>query len=196
MEPADVRSSSDAVPPLTTDQRRVLLEVARCTLEQYLRDGSRTPRETDKPALLEKRAAFVTLRDRASGELRGCRGECVARRPLIESVAHTAIASATDDPRFPPVAAAELEGIAIEISALTPLEGIVPDDVEVGRHGLMIVRGGQSGLLLPQVPVEYGWDRLAFLTWVCRKAGLPDDAWQSPDAQLFGFESESWGEED
>jgi len=104
------------------------------------------------------------------------------------------IASATDDPRFPPVAMGEVAALHIEISALTPLESITPEEVEVGRHGLLISRGEYSGLLLPQVPVDHGWDREQFLDWVCRKAGLPDGTWRSSDAELRGFECEVWHE--
>jgi AmmeMemoRadiSam system protein A len=151
---------------------------------------------TESPALLHPRASFVTLRRRGSGELRGCRGEYRARRPLIESVANMAIAAGVDDSRFPPVSLDELPDLHIGISALTPLKPIRPDEVEVGRHGLMIVKGPYAGLLLPSVPVEYGWDREEFLKWLCRKAGLPDDAWQGDDLELYGFEAESWGEDE
>ena len=179
---------------LSDADKLTLLRTARQALEDYLDEG-RDPRcESDRPALLEHRATFVTLRQRETGDLRGCRGETVARRPLIESVAHMAISSATEDPRFTPVTIDEVTALHIEISALSPLEPIAAEDVEVGRHGLVISRGPYSGLLLPQVPVNHGWDREEFLDWVCRKAGLPDGAWQSKDADLCGFECEVWEE--
>jgi AmmeMemoRadiSam system protein A len=146
--------------------------------------------------LLEPRATFVTLTVARSGELRGCRGEIAARHPLAESVIRMAIASATDDPRFPPVTAGEVPHLHIEISVLTPLEPIAPEAVEVGRHGLYLSLGGRAGLLLPQVPGDYGWSRKQFLAHTCRKAGLPDDAWRHPAAKLYGFECEVFGEEE
>jgi AmmeMemoRadiSam system protein A len=173
-----------------------LLRLARQTLQDCLGAGKFPPCETDSPALLQPRAAFVTLRRRDTGELRGCRGECRARRPLIESVANMAIAAAIDDSRFPPVTIDELPDLQIEINALTPLRPIRPEEVVIGRHGLMILRGPNTGLLLPQVPIAYGWDRDEFLRWLCRKAGLPHDAWKASDAQLYGFEAETWGEEE
>lgn len=179
---------------LTAEDKAVLLRIARQTLSDYLGHGRRPAASTSSPALLAPRATFVTLRTRETGELRGCRGEIAARMPLIESVQHNAIASAVDDPRFEPVTASEVPRLHIEISVLTPMKPIRPQDVEVGRHGLMIVKGRHSGLLLPQVPVEQGWDRETFLRGLCRKAWLPDQAWQDKDAQLLAFEACVFGE--
>jgi AmmeMemoRadiSam system protein A len=175
------------IPQLTDEEKRLLLVLARTTLETCLTSGRYPPHRATSPALLAPGAVFVTLRHRATRELRGCRGEVVARRPLVEAVQRTAIASALDDPRFPPVTLDEVPGLHIEISALTPLVPIRPEEVVVGRHGLMISHRGRAGLLLPQVPVEQGWDRETFLCWTCRKAGLPD-------AELRGFECTVWGE--
>jgi AmmeMemoRadiSam system protein A len=181
--------------PIGEMDRQVLLRFARQTLEEYLSDGLRPPVPTGSGALLAHRATFVTLRTRATGALRGCVGETTARRPLVESAMNMTVAAATEDPRFPPVEPAEVPGLHIEISALTPMEPILPNEIEVGRHGLMIRWKGRSGLLLPQVPVSCKWSRDEFLTGVCRKAGLPDDAWSAPDAELLGFECEVWEEE-
>lgn len=184
------------LPVLSAEDKQMLLRLARQTLQNYLGDGKLCEWRTDSPALLEPRATFVTLRQRDSGELRGCRGEYIARRPLVESVARMALAAATDDSRFPPVTIDELPALNIEISALTPLKPIRPQEIAVGRHGLMIIKGGASGLLLPQVPLTYAWDRQAFLSGVCRKAALSDDAWKAPDVQLYGFETVAWSEEE
>jgi AmmeMemoRadiSam system protein A len=181
--------------PLSEMDRQVLLRFARQTIEEYVRDGEQPVIPTGSGALLAPRAAFVTLRTRSSGALRGCVGEISARGPLIESVVKMAIAAATEDPRFPPVEPEEVPGLHIEISALTPMVPIRPDEIDVGRHGLMIRWKGHSGLLLPQVPESQGWSRGEFLSGVCRKAGLPDDAWSAPDAELLGFECEVWEEE-
>jgi len=180
---------------LTLEDKTVLLKVARDTLASYLRDGQRPALSTQSPGLLAPRATFVTLRVRDTGELRGCRGEVMARVPLVESVQNNAISSAVDDPRFPPVVADEVPRLHIEISVLTPMQPIQPENVLVGQHGLMISKGYRSGLLLPQVPIEQGWDRVAFLRGLCRKAWLPDNAWQDKDAELLSFEAIVFGEE-
>jgi AmmeMemoRadiSam system protein A len=184
----------ETVPALADEEKEYLLKLARRTLEEHLSSGSIPSPQVDSPTLLEKRAVFVTLRRKDTGELRGCRGESIARRPLVEAVIHSAIAAAVDDPRFPPVTLGELPHLHIEISALTPLKPIRPEEVEVGRHGLMIILNGYAGLLLPQVPTEYGWSAREFLDALCQKAGLPPGAWRDPRAQLYGFESEVWEE--
>lgn len=182
-------------PLLSAEEKRTLLRVARETLVDLLTESDPRPHEANTPALREERPAFVTLRRRDTGELRGCRGECVAQRPLIESVVYAAVAAAHDDPRFPPVTLDELPALRIEISALTAMSRIQPDEVVVGRHGLMIVSRPKSGLLLPQVAVTFGWDRDEFLRGLCRKAGLADQAWKSDDVEIYAFESEVWGED-
>jgi len=188
------RDGNPARPELTEEDKQFLLRLVRETLEAYLTDGREPKTETDSPALLEPRATFVTLRRRDSRELRGCRGEVVARQSLIESVACTAILSATQDPRFPPITAAELPQIHIEISALTPMKPIRPEEIVVGRHGLMIQRGAFAGLLLPQVPGDWGWNRDQYLDALCQKAGLPDGTWHEPGTTLSAFEAEVWEE--
>jgi AmmeMemoRadiSam system protein A len=180
---------------LSPADRRTLLNLARQTLTSYLQNGSIPDFHSDSPGLLEPRATFVTLRVRATGDLRGCRGETQARHPLIESVARMTIVSATDDPRFPAVKAVEIPTLHIEINALTSLTPMLPQEVEIGRHGLMLAQGGHAGLLLPEVAVRYDWDTETFLRAVCRKAGLRENAWTAPETKLFGFETEVWGEE-
>jgi AmmeMemoRadiSam system protein A len=190
------RAEADPAPELTDEDKQTLLRLARQALDEYLGAGKLPKVYTDSPALLERRAAFVTLWSRDSGELRGCRGEAYPRVPLIESVVQMTIAAATDDPRFTSVTAEEVPVLRIEINALTAMKSIRPDEVVVGRHGLRIVSGGATGLLLPEVPVRYSWDREEYLRWVCKKAGLAPDTWQGEDVQLFCFESEAWGEEE
>jgi AmmeMemoRadiSam system protein A len=184
----------DSAVPLSGEDKERLLRVAREAIETYLIEGKLGRFAADSDALLEPRPVFVTLRRRKDGKLRGCRGECHARSSIFEAVARMAVASATDDTRFPPVTLEELPEIHIEISALTPMSPIRPEDVVVGRHGLWIVRGFYSGLLLPQVAVRFGWDREQFLENTCVKAGLPEDAWESEDVQLLGFETDTWEE--
>ncbi len=191
-----VETAVQTSPSLSSEDKRFLLALSRDTLNAYL-GGRRLPAyHVTAPALLAPRASFVTLRRRDSGELRGCRGERVARRPLVESVVQMTIASAVDDPRFEPVRMGEVPGLHIEISALTPPRPIQPEDVIVGRHGLIVTAGHAAGLLLPQVPSLYRWDREQFLRAVCEKAGLPDDAWKWRGVRLEAFEAEVWEEED
>jgi len=189
------QTSATAPPALADEDRRSLLRIARAALGEQLAGTPPPALEPDRPALQAWRAAFVTLTRRDTGALRGCRGEVIARRPLAESVARMAVASAIDDPRFPPVTGDELPAIRIGINALTTPVPIRPEAIVVGRHGLWLTVGGQSGLLLPEVPLPFGWDRGRFLTALCRKAGAPDDAWRRPDAELRGFEAECWSED-
>ncbi len=185
---------SDSVLGLSAEEKQTLLRLARQTLHDYLSGGKIAESDSDEPALLQPCATFVTLWRRDSGELRGCRGECHARRSLLESVTHMAVAAAVDDSRFASVTIEEVPDLRIEINALTPMELIDPEDVVIGRHGLLIVSEYSMGLLLPEVAVRYKWGQHEFLKAVCRKAGMPDDAWKSEGTQLFGFESEAWEE--
>jgi AmmeMemoRadiSam system protein A len=143
----------------------------------------------------QPRAVFITLRRQDTGELRGCRGESQAQRPLCQAVALMAVAAGVDDPRFVPVTADELPLLQIEINALTPLQPIEPEAIEVGRHGLLLAQGERAGLLLPEVPLHYNWDRATYLRAICHKARLPEDAWCDPESQLYAFEAEVWQEE-
>lgn len=142
--------------------------------------------------LAQKRGAFTTLH--LGGHLRGCIGYIVATKSLFAVVGETAIAAALEDPRFDPVTAEEAPHLQIEISVLSPMSPIRPEEVIVGKHGLMITHDGYRGLLLPQVPIEWGWDKAQFLRELCHKAGLPGDAWQH-GAQLEAFTAEVFGEQ-
>ena len=181
--------------PVGSSERLALLALARLSVERAL-DG--LPPPEIGPSLRdvkEPRAAFVTIRRARSGLLRGCRGECRARRSLPECVSLVAVSAALDDPRFPPVTRDELPLLRFEISALTAPQPIRPEDVVVGRHGLLVSAEAGVGLLLPQVPIEQAWDRTAFLDGVCVKAGLPPDSWRRSDLELSGFEAEVWADE-
>jgi len=172
------------------DERRALLAIARdaiaaAILRQPFRPAAPPPR------LAEPRAVFTTLH--RGEELRGCVGHVAALEPLVVGVAQTAASAALHDPRFPPVTLDELPEISIELSVLSPLRPILPEQVEVGRHGVLVVRGSQRGLLLPEVPLQFGWGREMFLAQVCRKAGLPGDAWRA-GAELLAFTTEKFGD--
>ena len=174
--------------------RRRLLQVARESLENFLENEKRTEFTTETPELLEKRAVFVTLKILDSGNLRGCIGQTEVRYPLIEAVAKTAISSAVNDSRFPPVTFNELPDLLIEINVLSPITTIDPEDVEVGKHGLLINKGSYGGIFLPEVAVSQDWDRITFLDELCRKANLPKGSWRDSEAKLQAFESEAWEE--
>jgi AmmeMemoRadiSam system protein B/AmmeMemoRadiSam system protein A len=177
---------------LDSGEKRRLLRLAREALESHY--AGRKPPAVSKPSarLNELRGAFVTLTK--DGRLRGCIGYVEPVVPLWQAVREMAVAAATGDPRFSPVTPDELDDLRIEISALSPLERCTdPTGVTVGRHGLVVRLGGRSGLLLPQVPLEQGWDREEFLAHTCRKAGLPPDAW-SRDAELWTFTAQVFHE--
>jgi len=175
-------------------ERAALLVLARTAVERALAGRPAPEIVPALAALKEPHAAFVTIRRLGTGRLRGCRGECPARSPLPECVRRVAVSVALDDPRFPPVTRDELPILRFEISALTPPEPIRPEDVVVGRHGLLLSGEAAVGLLLPQVPVEQGWNREAFLDGLCVKAGLPVGSWRRPDLTLSAFEAEVWSE--
>jgi AmmeMemoRadiSam system protein A len=176
---------------LTAEERRELLAIARRAASSFVREG-KVPEETPaSPRLSAPGAAFVTLTQ--EGHLRGCIGYTEAAAPLYRTIQECAVAAATEDPRFPPVGPSEVDSLHIEISVLTPLVPVRPEEVEVGVHGLMIRKGERRGLLLPQVATEYGWDRPEFLSNVCRKAGLPPDEWRK-GAELYSFTAEVFGE--
>jgi AmmeMemoRadiSam system protein A len=145
------------------------------------------------PGLVEHRGVFTTLY--LHGQLRGCVGYALPIQPLYQAVGETARAAAFEDTRFWPLTAAEAPELKISLSVLSPLFPIAPGAVEVGRHGLLISDGMRRGLLLPQVPVEHGWDRETFLAQTCRKAGLPEDAWQK-STTIEAFTAEVFGDAD
>jgi AmmeMemoRadiSam system protein A len=175
---------------LDASERKALLGIARRAVAGYVLEG-KVPVEAAEGKLAAPGAAFVTLTKR--GRLRGCIGYTEAVSPLWKVVQECAVAAATEDPRFPPVSPKELPELHVEISVLTPLFPIRPEDIVVGRHGLMVTQGRMRGLLLPQVPVELGWDREMFLDQTCAKAGLPPSAWRH-GATLQGFTAEVFGE--
>ncbi len=177
---------------LETEKAR-LLEIARNAIEAKLTGEAVAEPEADSPALNEKRGAFVTITKH--GQLRGCIGHIQGVYPLCKTISMMAVAAATEDPRFPPMTADELDDISIEISVLTPLRKITnPEEIEVGKHGIYIEKGYHSGLLLPQVAADYGWDRYEFLDHTCTKAGLPQGCWRE-GAEIQIFSAQIFGEE-
>jgi AmmeMemoRadiSam system protein A len=180
--------------PLSAESRKDLLDLARRALEAHFR-GEAPPRlGSDRAETFgQPRALFVTLRK--GGELRGCIGTLSPDGELSRMVPKFALAAALDDPRFPRLVSEELSECEIEISILTPPEPFErSDEIETGRDGLIIEAKGASGLLLPQVATEWGFDRETFLEEVSKKAGLPPNAWREPGARLWKFQAEVFGE--
>jgi AmmeMemoRadiSam system protein A len=174
------------------DERRILLQIARQSIVSGL--SGEALKAVPVPARLrEPRGVFTTLY--LEGELRGCVGYAMPIAPLHQAVAETARAAAFEDSRFCPVTREEAPGLEVSLSVLSPLFPIQPEQVEVGRHGLVVSLGFNRGLLLPQVPTEYGWDRKTFLEQTCRKAGLPMDAWRR-GAKFEAFTAEVFGDGD
>ena len=178
-------------------EREFLLRLAREAIAAHVgrllpQSAIRDPQSAMAGVLSQPGGAFVTLHKH--GDLRGCIGHIEPTEPLGKVVPRCAVAACSSDPRFLPIAPAELEEIDIEISLLGPLEPIAgPQDIAIGRHGLVVERGWQRGLLLPQVATEWKWDADAFLAHTCQKAGLPRNAWRH-GVSIWRFEAEVFGE--
>ncbi len=174
---------------LTPEEKALLHRIARETIEARCRRKDPPRLAVSSERLKEPRGAFVTLKKH--GELRGCIGRIVGDLPLDQTISEMALAAAFHDPRFPSVAEEELKELQVEISVLTPLKRIRGmEEIMVGTHGIYMKRGGKSGLLLPQVATEQGWDCRTFVENTCRKAGLPRDAWKDPDTEIYVFSAD------
>lgn len=191
----------------TPEEKRELLAIAREAIAEALHvqssvvqippEGVSGPTSSGRGSSFSERkgrlslpgGAFVTIR--INGNLRGCIGYIQAPMPLAEIVAEVAEKAALEDPRFPPLTLRELEQTQVEISVLSPLQRISDiSGIVVGKHGILLELHHARGLLLPQVALEYGWDRETFLDNTARKAGLSRDAWKDPDAAIYIFTAE------
>lgn len=171
----------------------ILLNLARRTLVDHFALGTLPDFRADSPELQERKGAFVTLH--REGDLRGCIGQLDPDRELFRVVQHCTLSAAFEDPRFPPLQQREMNGLNIEISVLSPLRRVEDiEEINAGRHGLYLVQGSFRGLLLPQVAVQYGWDRQTFLEQTGCKAGLRKSAWKDPRTILYIFEAEVFSE--
>ncbi len=180
--------------PFTKKERIYLMELAKNAVRAAVSGEKFEPTLPPSNILKENGAAFVTLKKR--GELRGCIGHVIARVPLFQCVVDVARSAAIHDTRFSPVKPDELKDITYEISVLTAPEPTSPEKIEVGRDGLIMKRGGRSGLLLPQVPIEWNWNKEEFLAHTCMKAGLPSNCWKDPETTIESFRAIVFGEND
>lgn len=178
---------------LTIEEQNELLRIARESISTYFK-GSPPPEPLiQSQRLKENRGAFVTLHDERHC-LRGCIGSFMADKPLFRTIREMAVQAAFHDPRFSPLEEEELKDIHIEISVLSPLKEIEDvDEIEVGKHGIYVIKGLYCGTLLPQVAAECCWDRRTFLEHTCMKAGLPPDGWKE-DARVLTYSAQIFSE--
>jgi AmmeMemoRadiSam system protein B/AmmeMemoRadiSam system protein A len=174
---------------LSDQDKKSLHHIAKMVIENKVRGKAVPEFKVESPILKENRGAFVTIQKK--GQLRGCIGYIEGQGPLYKTIEEMAEAAAFRDPRFVPVTENELPDLEIEISVLTPLKKITDvNEIQVGKHGIYIKQGWLSGLLLPQVATEYGWDRQTFLGHTCEKAGLPSNAWKDKNTDIYIFSAD------
>jgi uncharacterized protein (TIGR00296 family) len=194
----------DAKNRLSPEEGKMLVQLARSAIIKYLESKQviKPPQQVPQ-TLFRKSGVFVTLNTtKPSKELRGCIGFPYPEMPLVEAAIKAAIYAATEDPRFPTVSVDEMkQSVVVEVTALTEPQPLkvhdrksLPELIQVGRHGLIVASGGNSGLLLPQVAIEWEWDSTEFLVNCCLKAGLPPDSWLLDDVDVKVFEGEIFGE--
>jgi AmmeMemoRadiSam system protein A len=181
---------------LSKEERQKLLVIARNSIQTYLKTGKKLELAEADPVLIKEMGAFVTLHKH--GELRGCIGNLIGQQPLYLTVRDMAVEAAVGDPRFSPVTLEELKDIEIEISALSPLKRIESaDEIKMGIHGVLLRRGFNSGVFLPQVATETGWSKEEFLSQLCsQKAGLPPLAWKDKSTEIYIFTAEVFSEKE
>ncbi len=192
MSPQPEDLAEDTPQEFSREERATLLQLAHQSISAAL-SGQPISLDPPTPHLAEPRGVFTTLY--LQSQLRGCVGYVFPTSSVYRTVAETAQAAAFQDPRFPPATQEEAPQLEVSLSILSPLKVITAEQIEVGKHGLVISMAGRRGLLLPQVPIEQGWDRIQFLEQTCRKAGLPMDAWKS-GATLEAFTAEVFGDRD
>lgn len=178
---------------LNKKEQKQLLQIARNTIVEYVTRGNIPKIETASKGLNLQSGCFVTIKQK--GQLRGCIGNFVSDQPLFKLVQEMAVSATTRDPRFYPMKSRDLDDFQIDISVLSPLEKCSSvEEIEIGKHGIYIIKGSYRGVLLPQVATEYGWNRNEFLRHTCIKAGLPEDAWQA-GCDIYIFSALVFGEE-
>ena len=191
---------------LTDEEGKLLVSLARTTVKTYIETGQtlKPPQNTPKK-FFKNCGVFVTINKLKQGtkQLRGCIGLPYPTNPLVEAVIEAAVSAATQDPRFEPLTPKELDSVVFEVSVLTPPEPFVVEkpqeylkQIKVGEHGLIVEKGYRKGLLLPQVPVEWGWCEEEFLCQCSVKAGLPPDSWLTKEAKIYKFSAIVFEEEE
>jgi len=177
---------------LTKKEQTELLRIAREAVVGYVASGTVPAVETVSKGLSAESGCFVTIKQQ--GQLRGCIGNFVSDKPLYKLVQEMAVSAATRDPRFYPMKPHDLDDFELDISVLSPLSRAASvDEIQVGVHGIYIIKGSYRGVLLPQVATEYSWDRETFLKHTCIKAGLPENAWQA-ECEIYIFSALVFGE--
>jgi AmmeMemoRadiSam system protein A len=194
---------------LADDEQKELLRIARATVKEFLLSGRMPPGAPHRPSLVAPAAVFVSYHEDArdgeigadaakKDELRGCIGTTLESTPLYRSVQEMAVAAASRDPRYPPIRLDELPRMNIEVSVLGDRAEVrAPDEIQIGVHGLMVMRrgpGGQRGLLLPKVATEQGWSAEQLFAHTCEKAGLPEDFWRREEAHIERFTAQVFDE--
>lgn len=180
---------------LTNDEKKFLLQLARDAIASEAKEEEFPSPGFFSKTLKKEHGVFVSLHK--DGDLRGCIGYIEGIKPIQISVKEMALSAAFKDPRFPPISLEELESLDIEISVLSQIKKIkCIEEIEVGKHGLIIEKDFYKGLLLPQVAVEYNWDRESFLQHTCNKAGLPQDAWKDKETKIYLFSADIFSEKD
>jgi uncharacterized protein len=174
--------------------RRELLRIARATLREHLSTGYLPPGSPHRKTLLAPGGAFVTIH--VDGALRGCMGRIEADKPLYLAVEELTVAAATRDPRFDPLRLEDLKETRLTVSLLSAPEKVSPEQIVLGKHGLVVTRGPRRGLLLPEVATEHGFTVEQFLDETCAKAGLPHGAWREPETRVEVFTADVFAEQD
>ena len=173
--------------PYTVEEKKELLALAKRTIRTYVTTGKEPVVDIRNPKFKSDGAVFVTIKEK--GVLRGCIGNIQPVMPLYQSVIKNAVAACSADPRFSPMTGGELRDMEVEVSILSPLRRLKDvRDIRVGKHGLVIRKDGRSGVFLPQVATEFGWDRETLLEKLCMKAGMPAGSWKNADLYTFTAE--------
>jgi AmmeMemoRadiSam system protein A len=179
---------------LNTHEKQALLAIARQAVIHGVQTGQEYVEPREEKVLNQRNGCFVTIRQ--NGQLRGCIGNFQSELPLFKEVAQMAQASASKDPRFYPLKEVDLDNFSLEISVLSPLQKIEDiEEIEVGKHGIYIEKSFYRGVLLPQVATEHHWDSKTFLKQTCVKAGLPTDAWEANDADIYVFSAQVFADD-
>lgn len=180
---------------ISTAEKKLLLETARKSIISFFtKEAIPEPNFEKHPVLKSNCGAFVTITQK--GKLRGCIGYIISDQPLFETICDAAVQASQNDPRFPSVKQNEIEKLSLEISILSepfPLNNY--DEIEVGKHGLILEEKGYRGLLLPQVPIEHRMNKEEYLDAICRKTGLPSGYWKDKKLKLSGFTATVFSEE-